>query len=954
MYIYYKIITFHCGGSRYIDCIASSFILPDPLSLLLLLQEEPPYKIYKFTYDLSPICGAESCPKEACTIDLKQDEQGDIETLNDSIQCMYFYPADTQNDVSQEQQSYQEQDDSQVTQESTAEQANNNRSVELDHEIQETGDENIRPFIAMPATSSNYCPGCPYELNPNLPGLLVFGEKALRSMDEQSTSDYKHKLMSIVRVTRSVPVSSNVIQYQLLLLIGESECLKNALEAEQECPLRITIPTKLCLVTFEQRPWQQSSLGITKNNCTDPVRENASNSDHSPRPDLESHSLVTMKYNERLASRAEAVADAYEGLKDMLENYTRAPAVPSKEPEEIPVTESPIARVVRNKSQDDEGTENFTDKKKQFSEFLEDFDLPVKVEDATPDTREEVKEEKFQRKISTDYKVEKVNGVVNRKKRQQETTTEIIRGFGAPRPLLVNDTDVQLYIQKALRKISAESDDPNEPFIVEITEATVQVVAGWLYKIKAKLGTSDCPKGTDDNCQLQDGSEVKECLVTVLLQPGSNQDTPEITVECRPPVSNRRKREQETTTERIRAVGAPRPILVNDTDVQLYTQKALRKVSAESDDPNEPFIVEITEATVQVVAGSLYKIKVKLGTSNCPKGTDDNCRLRDGSEVKECLVKVWSRPWLDRGSPEITVECPPPVGYNRRKRSLRGSNYNGKMKLIGEQVTVEALFAQFVQSYNRSYATDPAEWQRRFDIFRENYNSIKALRLNEQGTARYGVTRFADMTREEFEKYLGLRPDLRSENDIPLPNAEIPQDVELPPSFDWRDKGAVTAVKDQGSCGSCWAFSVTGNVEGQYAIKHGRLLSLSEQELVDCDDLDEGCNGGLPDNAYRAIEKLGGLELETDYPYEAEDEKCHFKKNLARVQLASAVNVTSNETQMARWLVKNGPISIGINANAMQFYLGGVSHPFKFLCNPKNLDHGVLIVGYGESSMYKS
>ncbi|KYQ48014.1 hypothetical protein ALC60_12974 [Trachymyrmex zeteki] len=449
--------------------------------------DEPPYKVYKFTYDLRPICGT-SCPREACTIDLKQDEYGDIETLNDSIQCMYFYPADAQNDMSQEQQNYQEQEDTQVTQESLTEQVNNNRSVELDHEIQETGDENVRPFIAMRASGNNYCPGCPYELNPNLPGLLAFGDQALRSMDEQTTSDYKHKLMSIVRVTRSVPVSSNVIEYQLLLLIGESECLKNAL--------------KLCLVTFEQRPWQQSSLRITKNNCTDP--ENVSSAIYqNRRSNLESESFVTVKYNEGQPSHTET-AEMYEGLKEILDNYTLAPSTPSKEPEEAEVTESAIMKVVLNKSQDDEKISSFTDKAKEFKEFLEDFDLPVKVEDATPNTGEaikEVKEEKFLRKkVSVeDLKLEKVNdreNVNNRRKRSEPAQNLV----GAPTTTSINNSNVQLFAQKALQKISKESDSPNEPLIVEITEASVQVVAGHLYKIKVKLGDSDCLKGAKEGC----------------------------------------------------------------------------------------------------------------------------------------------------------------------------------------------------------------------------------------------------------------------------------------------------------------------------------------------------------------------------------------------------------------------------------------------------------------------
>lgn len=118
------------------------------------------------------------------------------------------------------------------------------------------------------------------------------------------------------------------------------------------------------------------------------------------------------------------------------------------------------------------------------------------------------------------------------------------------------------------------------------------------------------------------------------------------------------------------------------------------------------------------------------------------------------------------------------------------------------------------------------------------------------GTATYGVTEFTDLTKEEFSKRHGFRLELQSENEIPFPQAIIP-DVNIPTEFDWRTKNVVTEVKNQGSCGSCWAFSTTGNIEGQYAIKYHKLVELSEQELVDCDKLDEGCDGGLMDNAYR-------------------------------------------------------------------------------------------------------
>lgn len=225
----------------------------------------------------------------------------------------------------------------------------------------------------------------------------------------------------------------------------------------------------------------------------------------------------------------------------------------------------------------------------------------------------------------------------------------------------------------------------------------------------------------------------------------------------------------------------------------------------------------------------------------------------EGAEPQECEIKIWDQPWLPNGRKTDVMCGDQPKQSFRSKREIISDSF--------EPYNLESQFQDFIQKHNKKYK-NKKEYNYRFKIFQQNVRYIDFLNENEQGTATYGITKFADLTRKEFaKKHLGLRPDLGNENNIPLPEAKIPN-IKLPTEFDWRTKGVVSEVKDQGSCGSCWAFSVTGNVEGQYAIKHGQLLEFSEQELVDCDKIDEGCNGGLMDNAYRYIlTKFTGIVL---------------------------------------------------------------------------------------------
>ncbi|GFN97059.1 cathepsin f [Plakobranchus ocellatus] len=330
-------------------------------------------------------------------------------------------------------------------------------------------------------------------------------------------------------------------------------------------------------------------------------------------------------------------------------------------------------------------------------------------------------------------------------------------------------------------------------------------------------------------------------------------------------------------------------------------------------------------------------------------GGDDHDYKNHGERVQHLLGKNL-RDFLPHGRPYYGLPPKKMMNQNLVEKGIThmqigGDDHDYLPHGNNKCTQYEDQFETFKAKHKKMYKL-PEDEAYRFKVFCENMEKVKQYQAQERGSAVYGATKFADLTEAEFKKqYLGLKP-LSSAHGLAWPSAKIPGGS-FPNSWDWRDHNAVTPVKNQGSCGSCWAFSTTGNIEGQWALTNKKLYSLSEQELVDCDKIDEGCNGGLPSQAYEAIMKLGGLETEKDYKYDGHDEKCTFNKTKVVVTLQGAVNISQNETEMAVWLYKNGPISIGINAFAMQFYFGGIAHPWKIFCDPSSLDHGVLIVGYG-------
>ncbi|XP_075477876.1 cysteine protease RD19A-like [Primulina tabacum] len=262
-------------------------------------------------------------------------------------------------------------------------------------------------------------------------------------------------------------------------------------------------------------------------------------------------------------------------------------------------------------------------------------------------------------------------------------------------------------------------------------------------------------------------------------------------------------------------------------------------------------------------------------------------------------------------------------------------------------------FAIFKRRFNKAYRTQE-EHDYRFSVFRANLHRARRHQKLDP-SAVHGVTQFSDLTSREFRsQLLGVNRRLRLPSDAH--KAEILPTNDLPTDLDWRDHGAVSPVKNQGSCGSCWSFSTTGAIEGANFLATGKLESLSEQQLVDCDhecdpeekdSCDSGCNGGLMNSAFEYTLKAGGLMREKDYPYTGTDRgACKFDKTQIAAKVANFSVVSLDEDQIAANLVKHGPLAVAINAVYMQTYMRGVSCPY--ICS-KQLDHGVLLVGYGQS-----
>jgi len=266
-------------------------------------------------------------------------------------------------------------------------------------------------------------------------------------------------------------------------------------------------------------------------------------------------------------------------------------------------------------------------------------------------------------------------------------------------------------------------------------------------------------------------------------------------------------------------------------------------------------------------------------------------------------------------------------------------------QLPAHSTDYDRLWKQFKKDYNKVYVANGIEEQQRKAIFCENVDHI--TKTNAKNLSYWlGVNEFADMTWDEFAStYLGYNADapVTSQTKIPFPNI-----TDVADSVDWVAKGGVTPVKNQQRCGSCWAFSSTGSLEGAFFVATGKLQSLSEEDLVQCNSVtDHGCQGGLMDNAFDWVEK-NGICSEADYPYTSGGGVTGTCKKTCKpiVTITGHTDVPSGDEASLKAAVSKQPVSVAIEADksAFQLYKGGVLD--NSACG-KKLDHGVLVVGYG-------
>jgi C1A family cysteine protease len=269
-------------------------------------------------------------------------------------------------------------------------------------------------------------------------------------------------------------------------------------------------------------------------------------------------------------------------------------------------------------------------------------------------------------------------------------------------------------------------------------------------------------------------------------------------------------------------------------------------------------------------------------------------------------------------------------------------------------------FEHFIQKHRGGQPyKDEIETIARFTVFKQTIAHITKLNADNARTETHGITQFADLTKDEFRaKFKGLTPASETlKKKMPYRDHGVHQNYTAA-SIDWNDLGAVTPIKNQGQCGSCWAFSATEQLESDYFLSYGTLKELSPQQLTSCDTLDAGCGGGNPINAWSYVNSFGGQESAASYPYTSgtttQSGSCKSNAKLVQEDVTSALGymISSSPSQEANMLkqIEVGPMSVTVDAELWQTYTGGIITSSSG-CGT-SIDHAVQAVGYNAPGNY--
>ena len=271
---------------------------------------------------------------------------------------------------------------------------------------------------------------------------------------------------------------------------------------------------------------------------------------------------------------------------------------------------------------------------------------------------------------------------------------------------------------------------------------------------------------------------------------------------------------------------------------------------------------------------------------------------------------------------------------------------------------VHTLFAEWKDGFGKRYASQEHE-ERALRNFRREVRSVIDTNNDPKRTWKAGLNQFSDLSFEEFRRLHlgGGAQNCSATHGTPtdlLAVSAAPRLHIVPGAIDWRTFGAVSPVKDQGQCGSCWTFSSTGAMESHTFLATGEMPLLSEQQLVDCAQAfdNHGCNGGLPSHAFEYVRFNGGIESEDSYPYTAENGACSFDAGAAAAKVVGQFNVTfQDEDQLVRAIGLFGPVSIAYQvASDFKRYSSGVYQSDVCGSGPEDVNHAVLAVGYGTTT----